>query len=98
MAIEAHYALVVGNRIGLAVGRYDATRPLIIDPTLVYSTYLGGSNNDEGVGIAVDARGHRADSIRLVRTHRSTDKFGVHSQFATTSHDKATVIHHRIRR
>jgi hypothetical protein len=33
-----------------------------------------------------------------LHTLRSTDKFGVPSQFATTSHDKATVIHHRIRR
>ena len=58
VAIEAHYALVVGNRIGLAVGRYDATRPLIIDPTLIYSTYLGGSNFDSGQGIAVDGWGN----------------------------------------
>jgi hypothetical protein len=55
VAIEAHYALAVGYRIGLTVGSYDATRPLIIDPKLVYSTYLGGSNFEVGQGIAVDA-------------------------------------------
>src|SRR5205823_2936449 len=32
-------------------------RPLVIDPTLVYSTYLGGSGDDVGFGIAVDGAG-----------------------------------------
>jgi len=36
---------------------YDADLPLVIDPTLVYSTYLGGSYSDHGRGIAVDASG-----------------------------------------
>jgi hypothetical protein len=58
VAIEAHYALAAGNRIELAVGPYDATRPLIIDPVLVYSTYLGGSKFETGQGIAVDAWGN----------------------------------------
>jgi hypothetical protein len=31
---------------------------LVIDPILVYSTYLGGSGFDAGVGIAVDASGN----------------------------------------
>jgi len=30
----------------------------VIDPVLIYSTYLGGSNTDEGYGIAVDATGN----------------------------------------
>jgi len=36
---------------------YDVDLPLVIDPTLVYSTYLGGSYNDWGFGIAVDNAG-----------------------------------------
>ena len=58
--ITAGYVLR-GNRVGFAVGAYDATKPLIIDPTLSYSTYLGGSGNDfnqSGSGIAVDATGN----------------------------------------
>src|SRR5262249_7782756 len=36
----------------------DRTRPLIIDPTLAYSTYLGGGGIDSGSGIAVDSLGN----------------------------------------
>ncbi len=45
------------NRMTLRLGRYDNRRTLVIDPTLAYSTYLGGSNYDAGVGIATDAAG-----------------------------------------
>lgn len=40
------------------VGDYDRTRPLVIDPVLVYATYLGGSLADAGRRIAVDAAGN----------------------------------------
>jgi uncharacterized protein (TIGR03437 family) len=45
------------RQVGFEVARYDASKPLIIDPVLSYSTYLGGSNTDEGYGIAVDSSG-----------------------------------------
>jgi hypothetical protein len=41
---------------GIEVGSYDPTQPLVIDP-LVYSTYIGGSGNEVGFGIAVDGSG-----------------------------------------
>ena len=45
-------------RYGFALGRgYDRRYPLVIDPGLVYSTYLGGSGADVGHGIAVDGAG-----------------------------------------
>jgi hypothetical protein len=47
-----------GDQVGFAVGAYDRSRPLIIDPTLSYSTYLGGSGHTVGTAIAVDAAGN----------------------------------------
>jgi hypothetical protein len=40
------------------VASYDPAYPLIIDPTLSYSTYLGGSDDDSGNGIAIDGSGN----------------------------------------
>ncbi len=45
-------------QVGIQTAAYDATRPLVIDPVLSYSTYLGGSGDDDGLGIAVDAAGN----------------------------------------
>ena len=55
--VEASYELR-GDHVGFVVGSYDRTRPLVIDPVLAYSTYLGGWLNDEGWGIAVDGSGN----------------------------------------
>ena len=43
---------------GFQVASYNPSYPLIIDPTIRYSTYLGGSSNDWGAGIAVDSSGN----------------------------------------
>ncbi|MCI0684016.1 MAG: Ig-like domain-containing protein [Gemmataceae bacterium] len=44
--------------VGFRIGKYNAARPLIIDPLLTYSTYLGGSGADVGHDVAVDAAGN----------------------------------------
>lgn len=49
--------VVHGTRARIKVSRYDHTQPLVIDPTLSYSTYLGGKDFDSGYSIAVDAKG-----------------------------------------
>jgi hypothetical protein len=46
------------RRPGFQLADYDATRPLIIDPVLVYSTFIGGANVDSGFDITVDASGN----------------------------------------
>src|ERR1019366_3605271 len=55
--IAAHYAITDTNRVGFELAKYDASRPLYIDP-LIYSTFLGGSGYDQGNGIAVDSSGN----------------------------------------
>jgi hypothetical protein len=44
--------------VGFEVARYDTTRPLVIDPVVSYSTYIGGGDWDEAHAIAVDAAGN----------------------------------------
>ena len=46
------------NRVTFAVGLYDRSRQLVIDPTVTYSTYFGGDTADYGLAIAVDASGN----------------------------------------
>ena len=44
---------------GFEVGRYDATRTLVLDPAyLLYCGYIGGAGDDWAQGIAVDAAGN----------------------------------------
>ncbi len=63
--IEGRYVKRGRQAVGFEVGDYDTTKSLVIDPVLVYSTYLGGATaltgataNDVGLGIAVDAEGN----------------------------------------
>lgn len=47
--------------VGFELGPYDQSRPVVIDPALVYSTYLGGNGNNFGgsaSAIAVDSAGN----------------------------------------
>src|SRR3989441_831104 len=56
--IAGGYVLKGASRVELQVAAYDRSLPLIIDPVLFYSTYLGGSGDDGGDGnIAVDTAG-----------------------------------------
>jgi hypothetical protein len=54
--VDARFVLK-GTEVALAVGAYDRSRPLVIDPTIVYGTYLGGGNEDDGLAITVDSTG-----------------------------------------
>ena len=51
--VAIHYLVTPDNSIHFEIGAYDPALPLTIDPTLGYSTYLGGTGNDAGTGIAV---------------------------------------------
>ena len=44
--------------VGIEPDPYDHNKPLVIDPVLAYSTYFGGSGNEEGNSIAVDSAGN----------------------------------------
>jgi hypothetical protein len=54
--VDSRYALA-GHSYGFSVGHHDRHQPLVIDPSLAYSTYLGGSIGESGAGVAVDSTG-----------------------------------------
>lgn len=41
--VEGRFVLRAANRVGFEIGPYDRGRELVIDPTINYSTYFGGS-------------------------------------------------------
>ena len=58
VAIECRYDVLRSGEVGFEVGQYDRREPLVVDPILSYSTYLGGSSGDDIInGIAVDSTG-----------------------------------------
>ena len=56
--VEGRFILLANDSVGFALGAYDHTRPLVIDPVLEYATYLGGSTWDQAWAIAVDGSGN----------------------------------------
>ncbi|MCG8459659.1 MAG: hypothetical protein MI919_25545, partial [Holophagales bacterium] len=60
-SVEARFVLRgVGDKVGevsFELGAYDPDLPLVIDPLLYFSTYLGGSEGDSGADLALDSQG-----------------------------------------
>jgi Bacterial Ig-like domain (group 3)/Beta-propeller repeat len=57
-AVPGSFVLGENGNVSFQVGAYDKSLSLTIDPVLSYSTYLGGDDQDEGLGIAVDSAGN----------------------------------------
>ena len=55
--VTAAYVIAANNTVGFSLGSYNNAYPLIIDPTLIYSTTLGGSSFEVVEGIALDSEG-----------------------------------------
>ena len=62
--ISGDYTLQGENKVGFRLSYYDASRPLIIDPSITYSSFMGGvgdpdgGDKDSGNDIAVDTMGN----------------------------------------
>jgi uncharacterized repeat protein (TIGR01451 family) len=52
--VEGSFVLRGENRAGFAIGAYDHSRGLVIDPVLTFSTYFGGSGDEHATSVAVD--------------------------------------------
>ena len=56
--VAAAFQVKSGNEVGLNLGAYDRGQELVIDPSLSYSTYLGGTAEDDAYAIAIDGSGN----------------------------------------
>ena len=57
-AVDGEFHLRTDGTVGFVLGSYDRGKALLIDPALVYSTYLGGNSLDVADAIVVDAAGN----------------------------------------
>jgi photosystem II stability/assembly factor-like uncharacterized protein len=57
-SVVARYVIADNSEVRFSLGEYDASLPLIIDPVLSYSSFLGGESDDFGSDIAVDSSGN----------------------------------------
>lgn len=56
--IAARYVVIDSRTVRFAFEGYDPSAPLLVDPSLAYSTYLGGALYDAPSAVAVDASGN----------------------------------------
>lgn len=70
--VRGAYLRKGARAIGFELGSYDASRPLVIDPVLSYSTYLGGGGDEQGNLVAVDSAGNAYVTGRTASTNFPT--------------------------
>ncbi len=71
--VAGRYVVAADDLVRFEIGAYDGSRPLVIDPAIVWATYLGGNSADDAFAVDVDAQGH----VYVAGTTLSTDLFAV---------------------
>ena len=56
--VQGRYVMMARNVVGIRLEHYDRTEPLVIDSTLVYSTFMGGSQADQITAVQLDGYGN----------------------------------------
>ncbi|PYU92881.1 MAG: hypothetical protein DMG25_10945, partial [Acidobacteria bacterium] len=56
--LDGRYVVTADNRVHFGISAYDRSRPLIIDPVLSYSTFVGASSGDFVSAVALDSSGN----------------------------------------
>ncbi|HJS22992.1 MAG TPA: SBBP repeat-containing protein, partial [Pyrinomonadaceae bacterium] len=96
--VQGSYDFTRKNEIAFRIAEYDSNLPLIIDPSFVYSTYLGGGADDIGYGIATDSAGNvyitgrtHSTNFPTASAFRSTNS-GLRDIFITKLNPTGTAI------
>lgn len=83
---QGEYVLLDDGTFGFSLGpEYDPSLPLIIDPVLVWGSFLGGSGSDQARAIAVDA-----DSNMYVTGYATSFDFPLQNPFDSVYEDSGT--------
>ncbi len=98
--VTGNYVLKGEAEIGFQVAAYDTSKPLIIDPVLSYSTYLGGISDDHGFSVAVDSDNNAYVSGRTNSTNfpttvgafQTTNAGGLFDTFVTKLNSEGTAL------
>lgn len=56
--VAGGYRIAADGTVSLALGNYDHTAALVIDPTIVYTMYLSGTSSDSAVAVTHDTNGY----------------------------------------
>lgn len=56
--VKGRFVLAANNHVRFEVGNYIESKELVIDPELSYSSFLGGTVEDRGYAVVVDATGN----------------------------------------
>jgi len=57
VGVPSSYVMEVDGSIGIHLAVYDTTRPLVVDPTILFTAYLAGTGPDVPIGIGHDKNG-----------------------------------------
>ncbi|MCU1334777.1 MAG: cell surface glycoprotein (s-layer protein) related protein-like protein [Bryobacterales bacterium] len=57
VGVPSSYVAQADGSIGITLGAYDASRALVVDPTILFTGYLAGTSADVPVGIGHDKNG-----------------------------------------
>ncbi|MCL5098181.1 MAG: SBBP repeat-containing protein, partial [Candidatus Omnitrophica bacterium] len=99
--VPARFVLAKGESpetVRFQLGKFDPAEPLFIDPVLAFSTYFGGSSEDQAYSIALDGAGNiyvagQTDSPDLPTSHAVSSKLsGSYDVFVTKLNPSATAI------
>lgn len=80
VSVAASYKIGEQGDVTIALAHYDASAPLVIDPTITFEAYLYGSSGDSGVSVTHDGQGF----VYLAGNTQSVD-FGIASTAAQTA-------------
>jgi uncharacterized protein (TIGR03437 family) len=88
--VTSRYVLKGGNQIGFELENYDATRTLVIDPIIDYSTFFGGIGSDESFAMAIDNQGNAyvtgstySNNFNTFAPLQTTNRGGKYDAFVT---------------